>query len=85
MGYNQQLIYNNKMLFYTVVTNTLASFYHRQCGLRPPTNPLEVVSSGNIMLVNLVTDETRRPGFKAVYTAIPATTGKTCNRSVQML
>lgn len=61
------------------------SFHHRQCGLRPPTNPLEVDSSGNIMLVNLVTDVVQKPGFKAVYSAIPATTGKTCNHSVQML
>lgn len=79
------MVYNYKKLFNTVVTNTLASLYHRQCGLRPPTNPLEVVSSGNIMLVNLVTDRVQRQGFKAVYTAIPATTGKTCNHSIQML
>uniref|UniRef100_A0A672MAD0 Suppressor of tumorigenicity 14 protein homolog n=1 Tax=Sinocyclocheilus grahami TaxID=75366 RepID=A0A672MAD0_SINGR len=37
----------------------------KQCGLRPPTNPLEVVSSGNIMLVNLITDVAQRPGFRA--------------------
>ncbi|XP_048017847.1 suppressor of tumorigenicity 14 protein homolog [Megalobrama amblycephala] len=52
----------------------------KQCGLRPPTNPLEVVSSGNIMLVNLVTDNVQRRGFKAVYTAIPATTAGSCGQ-----
>uniref|UniRef100_A0A672MED2 Suppressor of tumorigenicity 14 protein homolog n=1 Tax=Sinocyclocheilus grahami TaxID=75366 RepID=A0A672MED2_SINGR len=46
-----------------------------QCGLRPPTNPLEVVSSGNIMLVNLITDVAQRPGFRAVYTAVPTIAG----------
>ncbi|KAK7172083.1 hypothetical protein R3I93_004397 [Phoxinus phoxinus] len=50
----------------------------KQCGLRPPTNPLEVVSSGNIMLVNLVTDKVRKAGFKAVYSAIPTTTAVSC-------
>lgn len=56
--------------------NSGAFFFYRQCGLRPPTNPLEVVSSGNIILINLVTDVVRRPGFKGVYKAIPALTGK---------
>ncbi|XP_051521960.1 suppressor of tumorigenicity 14 protein homolog isoform X1 [Myxocyprinus asiaticus] len=50
----------------------------KQCGLRPPTNPLEVVSSGNIMLINLITDEVRRTGFKATYTAIPTITAESC-------
>lgn len=56
--------------------NAVGSFHYRQCGLRPPTNPLEVVSSGNLMLVNLVTDMVRKPGFKATYTAIPISAGE---------
>ncbi|XP_061144671.1 suppressor of tumorigenicity 14 protein homolog isoform X1 [Syngnathus typhle] len=50
-----------------------------KCGHRPPSNPLEVVSSGNIMLINLITDsEVQRPGFKALYKAIPKSEVKTC-------
>ncbi|XP_070767467.1 suppressor of tumorigenicity 14 protein homolog [Enoplosus armatus] len=50
-----------------------------KCGQRPPSNPLEVVSSGNIMLINLITDtDVQRPGFEAKYKAIPISKGKTC-------
>lgn len=50
-----------------------------KCGQRPPSNQLEVVSSGNIMLINLITDaEVQRPGFKAVYKAIPKATAMRC-------
>nr|XP_057941514.1 suppressor of tumorigenicity 14 protein homolog [Doryrhamphus excisus]XP_057941515.1 suppressor of tumorigenicity 14 protein homolog [Doryrhamphus excisus]XP_057941516.1 suppressor of tumorigenicity 14 protein homolog [Doryrhamphus excisus] len=50
-----------------------------KCGQRPPSNPLEVVSSGNIMLINLITDsEVQRPGFRAVYKAIPKSEVNTC-------
>uniref|UniRef100_A0AAY4AQ10 ST14 protein n=1 Tax=Denticeps clupeoides TaxID=299321 RepID=A0AAY4AQ10_9TELE len=46
-----------------------------QCGQRPPTNPLEVVSSGNIMLISLVTDgKVQKPGFKANYTVLKINT-----------
>ncbi|MCJ8740324.1 hypothetical protein PDJAM_G00057610 [Pangasius djambal] len=49
------------------------------CGHRPPTNPLEVISSGNLMLINLITENTiQRPGFEAHYSAIPPITAKTC-------
>uniref|UniRef100_A0A672M8G9 Suppressor of tumorigenicity 14 protein homolog n=1 Tax=Sinocyclocheilus grahami TaxID=75366 RepID=A0A672M8G9_SINGR len=54
----------------------------KQCGLRPPTNPLEVVSSGNIMLVNLITDVAQRPGFRAVYTAVPTIAAGSCGESL---
>ncbi|XP_029929211.1 suppressor of tumorigenicity 14 protein homolog isoform X2 [Myripristis murdjan] len=50
-----------------------------KCGQRPPTNPLEVVSSGNIMLINLITDSAiQRPGFRAEYKVIPISTAKSC-------
>ncbi|XP_061631959.1 suppressor of tumorigenicity 14 protein homolog [Phyllopteryx taeniolatus] len=50
-----------------------------KCGHRPPSNPLEVVSSGNIMLISLITDsETQRPGFQALYKAIPKSKVMTC-------
>ncbi|XP_041797853.1 suppressor of tumorigenicity 14 protein homolog [Chelmon rostratus] len=50
-----------------------------KCGQRPPSNPLEVVSSGNIMLINLITDSVvQRPGFSAKYKAIPKSSVKTC-------
>ncbi|KAK3531475.1 hypothetical protein QTP70_022104, partial [Hemibagrus guttatus] len=49
------------------------------CGQRPPTNPLEVISSGNHMLINLITDSPiQRPGFEARYRAVPAITAQTC-------
>lgn len=69
---------NDYVAIYDSLSPDSARAITKQCGLRPPTNPLEVVSSGNIMLVNLVTDDVRRPGFKAVYTAIPATTAGSC-------
>ncbi|XP_061071970.1 suppressor of tumorigenicity 14 protein homolog isoform X1 [Conger conger] len=51
----------------------------KQCGQRPPSNPLEVVSSSNIMLVNLISDsDVQRPGFKGEYTVIPISTAKSC-------
>uniref|UniRef100_A0A8C7RSX3 ST14 transmembrane serine protease matriptase n=1 Tax=Oncorhynchus mykiss TaxID=8022 RepID=A0A8C7RSX3_ONCMY len=50
-----------------------------KCGQRPPSNPLEVVSSSNIMLINLITDSAvQRPGFSAEYSIIPLTTSKSC-------
>ncbi|KAF3839899.1 hypothetical protein F7725_018616 [Dissostichus mawsoni] len=50
-----------------------------KCGQRPPSNPLEVVSSGNIMLINLITDSVvQRPGFLAEYKAIPRAKVKVC-------
>ncbi|XP_068592623.1 suppressor of tumorigenicity 14 protein homolog [Cebidichthys violaceus] len=50
-----------------------------KCGQRPPSNPLEVTSSGNIMLINFITDSNvQRPGFEAMYEAIPMSKVKTC-------
>lgn len=50
-----------------------------KCGQRPPSNPLAVLSSGNNMLINLITDtEVQRPGFKAVYKAIPKSVAQRC-------
>ncbi|XP_053183488.1 suppressor of tumorigenicity 14 protein homolog isoform X1 [Scomber japonicus] len=50
-----------------------------KCGQRPPSNPLEVMSSGNIMLINMITDtDVQRPGFQAKYKAIPKGQVKTC-------
>ncbi|XP_060753667.1 suppressor of tumorigenicity 14 protein isoform X2 [Neoarius graeffei] len=50
----------------------------QDCGHLPPTQPLEVISSGNLMLVNLITAEVQRPGFEAQYSAIPKITAQTC-------
>uniref|UniRef100_A0A3Q1GR93 ST14 transmembrane serine protease matriptase n=1 Tax=Acanthochromis polyacanthus TaxID=80966 RepID=A0A3Q1GR93_9TELE len=50
-----------------------------QCGKRPPSNPLEVVSSGNIMLINFITDtDVSHPGFVAEYKAIPLRNVQRC-------
>ncbi|XP_036929687.1 suppressor of tumorigenicity 14 protein homolog [Acanthopagrus latus] len=50
-----------------------------KCGQRPPSNPLEVVSSGNIMLLNLITDtDVQRPGFEAEYRSLPKSKATTC-------
>ncbi|KAI2656410.1 hypothetical protein H4Q32_013338 [Labeo rohita] len=57
----------------------------KQCGLRPPTNPLEVVSSGNLMLVNLITDKVQKSGFRAVYSAIPTIPPGSCGSSMTSL
>ncbi|XP_052432871.1 suppressor of tumorigenicity 14 protein homolog [Carassius gibelio] len=54
----------------------------KQCGLRPPTNPLEVVSSGNLMLVYLITDKVQKSGFIADYAAIPAIAAGNCGASL---
>ncbi|KAM4580939.1 suppressor of tumorigenicity 14 protein homolog [Odontesthes bonariensis] len=49
------------------------------CGQRPPSNPLEVVSSGNIMLISFIADSNvQRPGFRAEYKAIPSSDVKKC-------
>ncbi|KAM6909849.1 suppressor of tumorigenicity 14 protein homolog [Xenentodon cancila] len=50
-----------------------------KCGQRPPTNPLEVVSSGNIMLIAFITDsDVKRPGFEAEYKAIAISDVQKC-------
>ncbi|KAL2085039.1 hypothetical protein ACEWY4_020557 [Coilia grayii] len=54
----------------------------KQCGQRPPTNQLEVVSSSNILLINLISDSSmQRPGFKGEFLVIPVTTAQTCGGS----
>ncbi|MGH0182816.1 UNVERIFIED_CONTAM: hypothetical protein FKN15_010601 [Acipenser sinensis] len=47
----------------------------QQCGNRPPTNNLEVVSSGSVMLVSFISDSSfQQPGFSAEYMEIPRNT-----------
>lgn len=44
----------------------------KKCGQRPPSNPLEVVSSNNIMLINFIAEtDAQKPGFQAAYSVIP--------------
>ncbi|XP_007559566.1 suppressor of tumorigenicity 14 protein isoform X1 [Poecilia formosa] len=51
-----------------------------QCGQRPPTNSLSIVSSGNIMLINFIADTSvQRPGFEAQYKIIPKTEVSQCD------
>lgn len=73
---------NDYVAIYNSLSPDNSQAITKQCGLRPPSNPLEVVSSGNIMLINLVTDNVRRPGFRAVYKAIPALTAGSCGKSM---
>lgn len=43
-----------------------------KCGTFSPSQPLVLISSGNVMLLALVTDDNRNfPGFKAEYSQIP--------------
>ncbi|KPP74300.1 suppressor of tumorigenicity 14 protein-like [Scleropages formosus] len=50
-----------------------------KCGQRPPSNPLEVVSSSNIMLISLIAASgIQKQGFSAVYSVIPLTTANSC-------
>nr|XP_040022216.1 suppressor of tumorigenicity 14 protein homolog isoform X1 [Gasterosteus aculeatus aculeatus] len=50
-----------------------------KCGKRPPSNPLAVLSSGNIMLINFITKANhQRSGFEATYSAIPMSQVQTC-------
>lgn len=50
-----------------------------KCGQRPPSNPLQVVSSGNIMLVNMISDgQEQLPGFLAEYKALPKSQVQRC-------
>ncbi|XP_027868932.1 suppressor of tumorigenicity 14 protein homolog [Xiphophorus couchianus] len=52
-----------------------------QCGQRPPTNSLSVVSSGNIMLINFIADTSvQKPGFEAQYKIIPKNEASQCDR-----
>ncbi|XP_047215265.1 suppressor of tumorigenicity 14 protein isoform X2 [Girardinichthys multiradiatus] len=51
----------------------------KQCGQRPPSNPLGVVSSGNIMLINFIADTlVQKPGFEAQYKIIPKAQVRQC-------
>ncbi|XP_028678300.1 suppressor of tumorigenicity 14 protein homolog [Erpetoichthys calabaricus] len=44
----------------------------QKCGNRPPSNPLQVISSGNVMLVSFVSDSTvQQPGFRALFRQVP--------------
>ncbi|XP_072342962.1 suppressor of tumorigenicity 14 protein homolog [Scyliorhinus torazame] len=43
-----------------------------RCGVYPPTNALKLVSSRNVMLVTLITDDDENhPGFKAEFRQLP--------------
>ncbi|XP_041030322.1 suppressor of tumorigenicity 14 protein homolog isoform X2 [Carcharodon carcharias] len=43
-----------------------------RCGVYPPTNALKLISSRNVMLVTLITDDNENyPGFKAVFRQLP--------------
>ncbi|XP_037532311.1 suppressor of tumorigenicity 14 protein [Nematolebias whitei] len=51
----------------------------KQCGQRPPSNPLMVMSSGNILLISFIADtNVQKPGFQAEYKAIPKTEVEKC-------
>lgn len=51
----------------------------KKWGQRPPSNPLEVLSSKNIMLINLITDgSVQQPGFTAIYKALPKSVVQSC-------
>ncbi|KAJ8005317.1 hypothetical protein DPEC_G00145370 [Dallia pectoralis] len=70
---------NDYVFIYDSLISDETQAITQKCGQRPPSNPLEVLSSGNLMLVNLITDSSvQRPGFKAFYSVIPLTTSKTC-------
>ncbi|XP_072547053.1 suppressor of tumorigenicity 14 protein homolog [Salminus brasiliensis] len=70
---------NNYVFIYNSLSADEAQAITQKCGQRPPTNPLEVISSNNIMLLNLITDgDVQRPGFRAEYSAVPITTGQKC-------
>ncbi|XP_069460981.1 suppressor of tumorigenicity 14 protein homolog isoform X2 [Ambystoma mexicanum] len=47
-----------------------------KCGNRPPSNPLAVLSSGNVALMTLVTDSsTSAPGFQVEFSQVPKMAG----------
>ncbi|XP_026227487.1 suppressor of tumorigenicity 14 protein homolog isoform X1 [Anabas testudineus] len=70
---------NNFVFIYDSLSPDDQQAITQKCGQRPPSNPLTVVSSGNLMLINLVIDSNvQRPGFEAEYKAIPLSTAKTC-------
>ncbi|XP_078055358.1 suppressor of tumorigenicity 14 protein homolog [Mustelus asterias] len=53
-----------------------------RCGVYPPTNALKLISSRNVMLVTLVTDdEENYPGFKAEFRQLPKE--KACGRILE--
>ncbi|KAJ8403802.1 hypothetical protein AAFF_G00346700 [Aldrovandia affinis] len=50
-----------------------------ECGHYAPNEPLAFTSSGNVMLVTLVTDDTNNfPGFRAYFSQIPASKNQEC-------
>ncbi|KAK1786331.1 hypothetical protein P4O66_018035, partial [Electrophorus voltai] len=69
---------NSYVFIYDSLSPEESQAITQKCGQRPPTNPLEVVSSGNMMLINLVTANDQRKGFEGQYTAIPLSSVKSC-------
>ncbi|XP_060744494.1 suppressor of tumorigenicity 14 protein homolog [Tachysurus vachellii] len=77
--YVQDSCSSDYVYIFDSLSTSAAHAITQYCGHRPPTNPLEVISSGNLMLVNLITDSPiQRPGFEARYSAIPIVTAQTC-------
>lgn len=67
------------VFIYNSLSTDAANAITLNCGNRPPTNVLEVSSSGNIMLTNFITDsEAQKPGFKALYKAVTPITAQNC-------
>ncbi|XP_066517439.1 suppressor of tumorigenicity 14 protein homolog [Hoplias malabaricus] len=70
---------NNYVFIYNSFSPDASQAITQKCGQRPPTNPLEVMSSSNLMLINLITDSVvQKPGFIAEYIAVPIITAQTC-------
>lgn len=70
---------NNIVSIYDTASPDDSYAITEKCGQRPPSNQLAVVSSRNLMLINMITDSgVQRPGFRAEYKVIPITSADSC-------
>ncbi|XP_051896059.1 ST14 transmembrane serine protease matriptase b isoform X2 [Pristis pectinata] len=71
---------------FVVVYDSLSPIEQREiterCGMYPPTNAFKLISSRNVMLVTLMTDDDENyPGFKAEFRQLPKI--KECNEVLE--
>lgn len=62
----------------------IAFLFYRKCGHYSPNNPLGFISSGNVMLVTLVTNEVGDyPGFRAQVSQVTEASARGMNEDCE--
>lgn len=61
------------IIIIVIILSQLLTYTHRKCGNHRHNDQLVFLSSGNVMLVTLITNgENNFPGFSAKYSQVPA-------------